>query len=188
MDSEFLSESDASDPEPSVLGCSSHIQSSDSDSDSSDDLQIDYLCRARPAGVLEEPMEIEQVMHNPNVTGYTLCGDNIDKNIRRRYQRSDRSTISLHYFHMYAVKNRIDVSHLSDARPVRILGTKAKAHSIIPSCDDDLQLKKNIAILVSRVLVNHMEFFKFCFSDVTFWHIKHKYYSEMSTRSLVVSA
>ena len=105
---------------------------------------------------MEEPINIEKVMQNPHVVGYTLCGDNIDKNIRRRYQRSDRSTISLHYFHMYAVKNRIDVSILSDISPSPSLSAQAKALSIMPSIEDDIQLRKNIATLLSRVLVNHM--------------------------------
>jgi hypothetical protein len=120
-------------------------------------------------------------------TDYTLCGDNIDKSVRRRYQRSDKTTISLHYFHFYGVKNRIDVSHLSNISPARTLNEVAKALLLVPSPADDVKLKKNVATLVSRVLVKHMEFFKFCFSDVTCWHIKHPYYKEMSKKSVVVS-
>lgn len=153
-------------------------------------MQIDYLHIATaPSKLSLEPLvTIEKVMRHSDGIGYTLCGDNIDKNVRRRYQRYDKSTISLHYFHMYAVKNRIDVSHLSDVSPLCNLDKKAKALLVMPSPDDDLQLKKNIAILISRVLVNHMEFFKFSFSDITCWHIKHQYYGEMSTKSHVVSA
>ena len=88
---------------------------------------------------------------------------------------------------MFGVKNRICFSHLSNDSPSCTLDKKAKAQLIMPSCDDDQQLRKRIAILISRVLVNHMEFFKFCFSDVTCWHIKHEYYEEMSAKSVVVS-
>ena len=31
----------------------------------------------------------------------------VDKNVRPLYQRQGRTTNSLHYFHVYAVKNRI---------------------------------------------------------------------------------
>jgi len=31
--------------------------------------------------------------------GFRLCGDNIDKSVRRHYLRSDRRNQSLHYFH-----------------------------------------------------------------------------------------
>lgn len=188
-DSEFWSGSDISDAEQSEISDITFEVDSDSEDsdDESDDLQIDYLCIANPPCriAVENPVTIGKVMMHG--TGYTLCGDNIDKNVRRRYQRSDKSTISLHYFHMYGVKNRVDVSHLSDVSPSCTLDKKAKAMLVMPSPNDDLQLKKNIAILVSRVLVNHMEFFKFCFSDVTCWHIKHQHYEEMSTKSVVVS-
>jgi len=47
---------------------------------------------------------------------YTLCGDNIDKTIKRRYLQTDSNTTatSLHYFHFYAVKDRIDFSDLGE--------------------------------------------------------------------------
>ena len=43
-----------------------------------------------------------------------IVGDNLDKNFRPSHQREDRQTKSLHIFHSYAVKNRVDVSSLSD--------------------------------------------------------------------------
>ena len=47
--------------------------------------------------------------------GYVIGGDNVDKNFRPSHQREDRRTRSLHAFHSCAIKNRIDVSSLSDA-------------------------------------------------------------------------
>ena len=44
---------------------------------------------------------------------YQLVGDNIDKNVRPRDMRSDHQTRSLHYFHTYAVRDRVDISHFS---------------------------------------------------------------------------
>ena len=46
--------------------------------------------------------------------GFKIVDDNFDKNFRRTFQRLDYQTISLHYFHLYAVKDRIDLNHLSD--------------------------------------------------------------------------
>jgi len=40
-------------------------------------------------------------------SGFKIVGDNIDKNLRRSYQRCDRQTVSLHYFHSCAVGDRI---------------------------------------------------------------------------------
>ena len=165
------------------------LDSESEDSDSTDDLQIDYLYTAGPTSSIEveEPVAIKKVACNPHQVGYVLCGDNIDKNVKRRYQRFDQRTISLHYFHMYAAKNRVDLSQASDKGPTFSLSENAKAKSIMPSIEDDSQLKENITTLISRVLIDNMEFFKFCFSDVTCQHIKHKYYKEMSAKSIVVS-
>jgi len=44
-------------------------------------------------------------------------GDNINKNIHPSYQHQNRATQSLHYFHSYAVLNRLDTSGLSDSHP-----------------------------------------------------------------------
>lgn len=46
--------------------------------------------------------------------GFKIVGDNIDKNFRRTFQRVDYQTVSQHYFHSFAMKDRIDLSHFSD--------------------------------------------------------------------------
>ena len=45
---------------------------------------------------------------------YKLIGDNIDKTIKPRDMRVDHQSQSLHYFNMYAVQDRVDLSHLSN--------------------------------------------------------------------------
>ena len=45
--------------------------------------------------------------------GFCLVGDNIDKTIGPRDMRLNNQSKSLHYFHVYAVKDRVDVRHLS---------------------------------------------------------------------------
>ena len=119
--------------------------------------------------------------------GYRLCGDNIDKTVRPRYMHSDKRNQSLHYFHSYAVQNRVNVSNLSDS-PVNItLSPERMATSILPSIEDDSKLKCNMAVLVSRVLASHMKFFNFSFADAVKWHIEHQFSEEMSQKSVVVS-
>ena len=51
--------------------------------------------------------------------GFKLVGDNIDKNYRQSLHRVDRKTTSIHYFHHYAVQDRIDLSACSEALPTR---------------------------------------------------------------------
>lgn len=61
------------------------------------------------------------------------------------------------------------------------------ALSLLPSPEDDDTIRKNICILISRILYNNLDFFKTAFDGVVEWHIEHSYYKEMSTKSDVVS-
>lgn len=45
--------------------------------------------------------------------GFRLVGDNIDKTVGPRDMRVNHQSQSLHYFHVYSVKDRVDVRHLS---------------------------------------------------------------------------
>ena len=49
--------------------------------------------------------------------GFKIVIDNIDKNLRRSFQRFNNKTISMHACHMYACLDRIDFSSLSDVMP-----------------------------------------------------------------------
>ena len=125
-----------------------------------------------------------QVRHK----GFRLCGDNIDKSIRRHHSRSDRRNQSLHYFHAYAVENRVDVSHLSDINIhiSEITSIEYVPNSVLPRLGDDSKIKENIATLISRVLFRYLDFFQLSFDNIIEWHIQAKYYSEMSCKSEVV--
>ena len=89
-----------------------------------------------------------QPLELPNQTwkGYKIVGDNIDKNVRRSFQRVDRTTRSLHYFHSFAVLDRVDLSSASDepaAKPILFC-------DLLPSTADIANLKETFVILVSR--------------------------------------
>ncbi len=195
------SESDSSSSDNEVASdifCSnlSFAESNEEDADNSEesssddeDEYDDPVFVAGPPTVLEEPINITKMDDNNKSScyGYRLCGDNIDKTVRARYMRKEKRNSSLHYFHSYAVQNRIDTSLLSDVPPDDASSTTQDvAKSILPSHDDDVVLKNNIAVLVSRVLVQYIDFLKFSFDGVVDWHIKHQYYEEMSSKSCVV--
>ena len=78
-----------------------------------------------------------------------VAGDNIDKNYRPSYQRQDRQIKSLHHFHAYAVKNRVDVSSLSDARPAAVISPE----SFLPTQSDLDKLSNDFEISVSRYVI-----------------------------------
>ena len=119
---------------------------------------------------------------------FKLVGDNIDKNVKARYLRSDHGNSSLHYFHSFAVKDRIDFSHLSSTLPFSCSNSPSKlALEILPSVEDDATLKSLFKVHVSRILVDNLEFFKVTCQDVAIRHVPHLYSRQMSMKSTVVS-
>ena len=61
------------------------------------------------------------------------------------------------------------------------------AKSLLLTVGNDDALVSNIKILMSRVLVETLPFFNNAFSDLIVKTIYHKYYSEMSSKSNIVS-
>ncbi len=116
--------------------------------------------------------------------GFKLVGDNVDKTIKPRHMREDRQTRSAHYFHLYATKDRIDLSHIPDnSRPVNVA---PPLEELLPSPADEKALMGNLSVLVSRILSNHIPFIKENLGDTVDQHIPHPHSKEMSKMSDVV--
>ena len=100
-------------------------------------------------------------------------GDNIDKGVKSRYMRSEKYRgQSLHYFHSFAVQSRIDFSSFPDTHPDTCLDSpERRAKFLLPSIEDDSDLKHGISVLISRILAKNMPFFWHAFEDVVQWHI-----------------
>lgn len=146
-----------------------------------DDGNISPITHTGTCAVSSPPQLLEQ----PIWHGFKLVGDNIDKNVRRRHQTIDRSTQSLHYFNTFAVEDRIDFSGLSELRP-NISLNDMSPEQLLPSHDDLSNLLANLGVLVSHILTEHLPAMKHLAPAVD-KHIKHKYYSQMSKASVVVS-
>ena len=184
--------SDAEDENPEKPAVESLIEISEEQEDDEEDGSAAMPALpmiAEAAHILEPFLPIEKLPGVCQTQSFRVCGDNIDKTIHRRFLRSDVGNISLHYFHSFAILNRVDFSHLSDEIPDNstIHDLKNVALSLQPTALDDQILQNNISTLISRILCNRMEFFKVCFQDIIQWHIKHKYSTEMSKKSVVVS-
>ena len=80
--------------------------------------------------------------------GFKIVSDNIDKNIQPSHQRLDRQTQSLHYFHSFAVRDRIDLSAYSDQPPSipPVIGASTITHT----ASDLASFQMECEILVSR--------------------------------------
>ena len=79
--------------------------------------------------------------------GFKIVGGNVDKNIRPSFQRCDRQTKSLHYFHSFAVRDRVDLQNLSDVAPVH---PPIDSSKLLPSAADIAQFKSDAEVLVAR--------------------------------------
>ena len=98
-----------------------------------------------------EDIHLESMQTTPTQqpwSGFKMVGDNVDKTIRASFQRSDdHTTRSLHYFHAYAVKDRINFSTLPDSQPQPC---KFDLESLLPSQSDIEVIKTEMATLLSR--------------------------------------
>ena len=115
---------------------------------------------------------------------YKLVGDNIDKNVKPRDMRIDSQTQSLHYFHAYAVRDRINVSHMDDQLSLPSLDNIDLA-AVLPTEKDHKAIKGLFSIHVARVLKKFFPFFA-KFGQGLEQHIKHDFFKEMSQKSEVV--
>ncbi len=79
--------------------------------------------------------------------GYKFVGDNIDKRVKPSRQRAELKGLDLHYFHGYAVRDRLDMSKMSDKAPEYVSPDPSK---FIPSSDEIVSLEDELAILVAR--------------------------------------
>ena len=116
---------------------------------------------------------------------FKIVGDNIDKDVKPRDMRVDYSTRSLHYFHAFAVQDRLDLTGYSD-KPRHPDMSSIELESLLPSPADEEALRSNMSVLVARTLVKHLPFFTKFGAGVK-KHILHRFYVEMSQKSTVVS-
>lgn len=75
-------------------------------------------------------------------------GDSIDKNFHRRFQCVDYTTRSFHYFHSYAVLDRVDYSSLSD-----IPRGEITLDRVLPNSNNVTQIKQILSILVTKYFI-----------------------------------
>ena len=116
---------------------------------------------------------------------FSLCWDNIQKNIKPRNSTTDRTDHFLIWANAYAVKNRITAPDMSpEGTP-----TKRALHipltDILPSPEDVAALRMRLVIIATRILVQCVPFFSSWGSSVL-GHIPHDHSDEMTYRSEIV--
>lgn len=120
---------------------------------------------------------------------FKIVGDNVDFNVTPRRMRVDKQTESRHYFHSYALRDRICISSLPAVRPQSCLQhPNIRAESLLPTPSDDDAIITNLKVLFGRILCENLSFFEKCFEDLVPSHINHRRSSEMSLKSDIVSS
>ena len=125
------------------------------------------------------------VSSSPSFT-FKIVGDNIDKEVKPRDMRSDYQAHSLHYFHSYAVHDRVNMDRFDDTVCAPDMSA-VSLELLLPSKQDIADIFCNMSILIARILKKYMPFFK-QFGNGVERHIMHQYSEEMSRKSSVVSA
>ena len=117
---------------------------------------------------------------------YVIVGDNLDENIRPRHMTSDHQTQSVHYFHCYAVQDRVDFHHLSNDEPMGDV-SKLELSCFLPTVNESDNIRRNYAKLFGRILISKFPYFHKLFNDCVPAHISYKYSEEMGCKSNTVS-
>ena len=119
------------------------------------------------------------------LTTFKIVGDNIDKDIKPRNMRSDYQTRSLHYFHAYAVRDRLNLDSCDDSASAPD-PSSINLELLLPSAEDRVQSRHNMGVLIARTLKKHMPFFS-KYGKGLERHIRHGFYEEMSRKSTVAT-
>ena len=98
--------------------------------------------------------------------------------------RSDHQTRGLHFFNVYALRDRIDFCGLDNAASL-IAPDEINLDVLIPSEEDYEVLLSNFSTLVTRIILQNVPEVQ-CPTSQVEWHIEHQYSDEMSTKSEVV--
>ena len=93
-----------------------------------------------------EPINMSSSL-STNWSGFKLVIDNLDKNFRHTFKRSDGKTQSMHICHVFGVIDHIDFSSYCDDDPVDI---SVDVEKLLLTDDDKLNVKEDAVILVSR--------------------------------------
>ena len=138
-------DSDDSDDSERISVCTSYNSSIETESVFTSDSES-YACTSCCSITNLSVSEISDMSANnthereyipPKMIPFKLVGDNIDKNVCPQDTRADNQTRSFHYFHTFAIKDRVDLTHLTDKKNVP---QKFNPETLLPSSTDKQKL------------------------------------------------
>ena len=116
-------------------------------------------------------------------TGFAIAFDNIDGRRERKHMTKDNQNLDFHWVNHKIIMNRVSGNGL-DTSARDICGVSNI--QFLPTVPDQKRQRQNYIVLVSRILVEHLECFSFL-KEVCICHIPHKYSKEMAKKSETVS-
>lgn len=130
---------------------------------------------------MDEVRLLQKEINSNRPRGYQIIGDNIDLMIKVRHQASDKPNKSIHWFHLNAVKDRVNGNECSDNEPLRKV-QEVEQWEVLPSSKENQDLLHDFIPLVARVIVDRIPAFKH-FKDVVVRHLPHQYSDVMKEKS-----
>ena len=115
---------------------------------------------------------------------FKFWGDNVDKQRGVRDIRSDHHGSLLHMYSILAGRSRTPSQHLSRTGCVCPL-SQLSANTFLPSSEDLGSVKKNLIILVSRIITQYIGGLSVLAKAVP-QHIQHPFSKEMGMKSEVI--
>lgn len=134
---------------------------------------------------MDEVRLLQKEINSNRPSGYQIIGDNVDLMIKVRHQASDKPNKSIHWFHLNAVKDRVNGNECSDNEPLRKV-QEVEQWEVLPSSKENQDLLYDFIPLVARVIVDRIPAFKH-FKDVVVRHLPHQYSDVMKEKSKQVS-
>lgn len=116
--------------------------------------------------------------------GFVIAFDNIDIELRRKNMTMSAQNRNFHWVNHEMVINRIAGNELAADRPMADL-LRVPNLRFIPTLLDHQQQRDNYIVLVSRMLVDYFDALE-PMKEICIKHIPHKYYKEMSKKSIKV--
>ena len=117
--------------------------------------------------------------------GFQLVGDNVDMRINVRQMGIGHQNLDLHQFNFLAIKNRVQIHHLPNDRPV-CPPSAFEPGVVLPNVSDNKTLKRNWTTLIGHIIADNCTALSW-FSDHLVKHIPHKYTKEAAKKTEAVS-
>lgn len=121
----------------------------------------------------QEIIDIKNNWANGGNTKFQLVGDNWDKNILPSYRTSDRRTLSLHLFNLYAIIDRVVPEQELNASSIAT--PNLNSLTFIPSVQEQKLLMTELTFIFGTSIIKTLPQISQYFQDIYPVHLHHRY-------------